>query len=181
MGLNALMDKELVIALAKAYNDYILEDCQLAPDRLKPIALIPLADVNEAVREMERCWERGFIGFTVAPSVPVPHPDAPGAYPNIALPRPISSPEFHPIFAKAAELGAGLGIHGAGPGMYMPGGIYDFTESFLINHTFGHRNQMQLALASCVFDGIFERFPTLRIGFLQGSCGWVPDLVHAFP
>jgi len=31
-----------------------------------------------------------------------------------------------------------------------------------------------------VFDGAFERFPTLRVGFLEGGCGWLPDLAHAF-
>ena len=28
-------------------------------------------------------------------------------------------------------------------------------------------------------DGAFEQFPTLRVGFLEGGCGWVPDLAHA--
>ncbi|MFM7203615.1 MAG: amidohydrolase family protein [Myxococcota bacterium] len=180
MGINMLQDREFAVALARAYNDYILEDCAQAPQRLKPVGLIPLVDVQAGLEEMERVWARGVVGFTVAPSVPVPHPDAPAQFPLVAWPKPISSPEFLPIFEKAVALNAAVGLHGAGPGMYMPGGIYDFTDSFLINHIFGHRNQMQLALSRCVFDGLFEKFPTLRMAFLEGGCGWLPDLMHAF-
>lgn len=180
LGLNAMQDKDFAISVAKAYNDYIMDDSAVSPDRLLPIALIPLADVSAAVEEMERCWAKGFLGFAVAPNVPVPHPDAPHAFPDIAIPKTIAHPDFRPILAKAVELGASLGIHGAGPGMYMPGGIYDFTDNFMINHIFAHRNQMQLAVASCVFEGVFEQFPTLKIGFLEGGVGWVPDILHAF-
>jgi uncharacterized protein len=31
-----------------------------------------------------------------------------------------------------------------------------------------------------VFDGVFDRHPKLRMGFLEAGCGWLPDLVHAF-
>ena len=37
-----------------------------------------------------------------------------------------------------------------------------------------------MALAKLVFDGVFDRFPTLRMGFLEAGCGWLPDLMHAF-
>jgi len=36
---------------------------------------------------------------------------------------------------------------------------------------------MQMALSACVFDGVFDRFRTLRMGFLErAAAGW-PDLV----
>ena len=37
-----------------------------------------------------------------------------------------------------------------------------------------------MALATSVFEGLFDRFPTIRMGFLEAGCGWLPDLVHAF-
>lgn len=180
MGLNCLLDVDFAVALARAYNDYLWEDVQCCPGRLLPIGLIPLIDVQAGLEELERCFARGVVGFTMAPSVPVPHPDAPGAYPTLAWPNPISAPQYRPLLERAAALGAAVCIHGAGPGMSMPGGVYDFTESFLINHIFGHRNQMQLALARVIFDAVLEDLPTLRMGFLEGGCGWVPDLIHAF-
>jgi hypothetical protein len=70
-------------------------------------------------------------------------------------------------------------VHGS-PGVYLPAGIAEQVDTFILSHIFGHRNQMQMALAACVFAGTFDRFPALRFAFLEGGCGWLPDLIHAF-
>jgi hypothetical protein len=36
-----------------------------------------------------------------------------------------------------------------------------------------------MAIAKLVMDGVMERFPHLRFGFLEAGCGWLPDLMHA--
>ena len=119
------------------------------------------------------------IGVHLPPSVPVPHPAAPEAFPRIRLPKHLCHPDFHPVLAAAADLDVAIGVHGS-PGVYLPSGIAEQVDTFILSHIFGHRNQMQMALATCVFEGLFDRFPTLRLGFLEAGCGWLPDLVHAF-
>lgn len=177
---SSILDKDFAIALCKAYNNYIADDCRKYGDRLKPIGVLPLQDVGEAVAEMHRCVnELGMIGVAVAPNMPIPHPKAPDAFPDIRACKTISHPDFHPILQAAVDLDIALGVHG-GPGSYMVGGISDYTETFVLTHIFVQRNQQQLALARMVFDGAFEKFPTLRVGFLEGGCGWLPDLAHAF-
>src|SRR4030095_5782529 len=57
------------------------------------------------------------------------------------------------------------------PGVYLPGGISEQVDTFVLSHIFGHRNQMQMALATCVFDGVFDRHPRLRMGLLEAGCG----------
>jgi predicted TIM-barrel fold metal-dependent hydrolase len=180
LGFETLLDPELAIACMRAYNDYIADDCRPYGGRLFPVGYISLADVGEAVREMRRCVEQlGMIGVHVPPSVPVPHPAAPDAFPLVRLPKHISHSDFHPIFATAVELDVALGVHGS-PGVYLPSGVAEQVDTFILSHIFGHRNQMQMALAACVFEGVFDRFPSVRMGFLEAGCGWVPDLVHAF-
>lgn len=177
---SSILDKDFAVALCKAYNSYIADDCRKYGDRLKPIGVLPLQDVNEAVAEMHRCVnELGMIGVAVAPNMPIPHPKAPDAFPEIRACKTISHPDFHPILQAAVDLDIALGVHG-GPGSYMVGGISDYTETFILTHIFVQRNQQQLALARMVFDGAFEKFPTLRVGFLEGGCGWLPDLAHSF-
>ncbi|MGK7901940.1 MAG: amidohydrolase family protein, partial [Hormoscilla sp.] len=177
---SSILDKDLALALCRAYNNYIADDCRPYGDRLKPIGVIPLQDVDFAVSEMRRCVEElGMISVAVAPNMPIPHPKAPDAFPEIRTCKSISHPDFRPILQAAVDLDIGLGIHG-GPGSYMVGGISDHTETFVLTHIFVQRNQQQLALARMVFDGAFEQFPTLRVGFLEGGCGWLPDLAHAF-
>ncbi|MBC6423900.1 MAG: amidohydrolase family protein [Hormoscilla sp. SP12CHS1] len=177
---SSILDRDLALALCRAYNNYIAEDCRPYGDRLKPIGVIPLQDVDFAVKEMRRCVEElGMISVAVAPNMPIPHPKAPDAFPEIRTCKAISHPDFRPILQAAVDLDIGLGIHG-GPGSYMVGGISDHTETFVLTHIFVQRNQQQLALARMVFDGAFEQFPSLRVGFLEGGCGWLPDLAHAF-
>jgi len=71
-----------------------------------------------------------------------------------------------------------IGIHGT-PGAYLCSGAADQLDTFALVHIFGHRNQQQMAIAKLVMDGVLERFPTLRFGFLEAGCGWLPDLIHA--
>src|SRR4029450_7507646 len=106
-------------------------------------------------------------------------PRAPTQFPQARLPNTLSPPDFDPILAEAERLDVALGVHGS-PGVYLPGGISRQVDTFILSHIFGHRNQMQMALATCVFDGVFDRHPRLRMGFLEAGCGWLPDLVHAF-
>jgi predicted TIM-barrel fold metal-dependent hydrolase len=176
---SSILDKDMAIALCRAYNNYIADDCRGYNNRLKPIGVLPLQDVDAAVAEMHRCVkELGMISVAVAPNMPIPHPKAPQAFPEIRSCKTISHPDFRPILQAAVDLDIGLGIHG-GPGSYMVGGISDYTETFVLTHIFVQRNQQQLALARMIFDGAFEQFPTLRVGFLEGGCGWLPDLAHA--
>lgn len=176
---SGLLDKDLAVALCQAYNSYMADDCRPYSDRLKPIGVLPLQDVNEAIKEMHRCInELGMIGVAVPPNLPIPHPKAPEAFPDIRTCKPISHPDFRPVLQAAVDLNIGLGIHGA-PGSYMMGGIADHMETFVLTHIFVQRNQQQHAMTRMVFDGAFEQFPTLRVGFLEGGCGWLPDLAHA--
>jgi predicted TIM-barrel fold metal-dependent hydrolase len=180
LGFEAILDPELAVACMRAYNSYIADDCRPWRERLFPVGFISLADVDAAVAEARRCIdELGMIGLHVPPSLPVPHPAAPDAFPAIRLPKHLCHPDFHPLLAVAAELDVAVGVHGS-PGVYLPSGIAEQVDTFILSHIFGHRNQMQMALATSVFDGLFDRFPTLRMGFLEAGCGWLPDLVHAF-
>lgn len=180
LSFGSYLDTDLAIALCQAYNNYIADDCKGYDGRLKPIGVLPIQDVEESVKEMYRCVnELGMIGVAVPPNIAVPHPKAPEAFPEIRTCKTLSHPDFEPILRAAVDLDIAIGIHG-GPGSYMVGGLSDHTETFVLSHIFVQRNQQQLAMARMVFDGAFEKFPTLRVGFLEGGCGWVPDLAHAF-
>jgi predicted TIM-barrel fold metal-dependent hydrolase len=180
LSFETIIDRDLAVAAMRAYNDYIADDCRAYAGRLFPVGYLSLADVGEAVKELHRCVETlGMIGVHVPPSLPVPHPAAPEGFPLVRLPKHLSHPDFDPIFRAAVELDVALGVHGS-PGVYLPSGVAEQVDTFILSHIFGHRSQMQMALAACVFEGVFDRFPTLRMGFLEAGCGWLPDLVHAF-
>ena len=63
-------DLPLLSACFRAYNDWLVEFCQAAPERLRGIAMINVEDVDEAVRELTRTRRLGLAGgmITVAPT-----------------------------------------------------------------------------------------------------------------
>ena len=179
LTLASLIDEDLAVALCRAYNDYIHDDCEPYRARMVPVGVLPLQNVPAAVEEMRRCVERlGMPAVSISPNLPVPHPDAPDAFPRIRAPRHLSDPSFFPLYEAAQDLGVSIGIHGT-PGSYLCGGSSDQVDTFALVHIFGHRCQQQMAIAKLVMDGVMERFPRLRFGFLEAGCGWLPDLVHA--
>jgi len=179
LAFNSLIDADLAVVLCRAYNDYIHEDLARYGDRLHPVAILPLQDPQEAVAEMRRCvLELGMPSVCIPPNLPMPHPAAPDRFPDIRVPKQLSHPDFHPVFAAAQELGISLGIHGA-PGMQLAGGSSDQLDSFTLVHVFANRAMQQMAVSRLIFDGVMEAFPDLKFGFLEAGVGWVPDFFHS--
>lgn len=178
LAFNSLIDTELAVVLCRAYNDYVREDCAPYAHRLHPVAMLPLLEPSEAVSEMRRCVEElGMSGVCIPPNLPQPHPQARESFPDVRVPKPLSDPDFLPVFAEAERLNVGIGIHGA-PGFQLAGGSSDQLDSFTLVHVFANRSMQQMALASLTFDGVMERFPGLRFGFLEAGAGWFPDFLH---
>ena len=179
LAFNSLIDRELAVALCRAYNDYIDADTRAHRARLHPVAVLPIQDPSAAVDELRRCVEElGMVGVTMAPHVPAPHPDAPESFPKIRVPKPLSHPDFRPILAAAERLDVAIGIHAA-PGLQLAGGCSDQLDSFTLVHVFANRSMQQMALAKLIFDGTLDAFPKLRFGFLEAGAGWLPDLMHS--
>jgi len=175
LAFNSLIDTDLSVALCRAYNDYIHADTAPHAGRLHPVAILPLKDPTEAVSEMRRCVEDlGMVSACVPPNLPQPHPAAPDRYPDVRVPKHLSHPDFHPVYAAAQDLGVSISIHGA-PGTQLAGGTSDCLETFTLVHVFANRSMQQMAVAQLIFDGVLEKFPELRFGFLEAGVGWVPD------
>ena len=178
LAFSSLIDAELATVLCRAYNDYIVEDCAACSDRVHPVGVIALQDPGEALREMQRCvGELGLPAVSIAPNLPQPHPEAPDRFPAIRVPKPLSHPDFFPLFAEAERLDVALGVHGA-PGVQLAGGCSDQLDSFTLVHAFANRCTQQMAIAKLIFDGVLERFPRLRFGFLEAGAGWFPDFIY---
>jgi predicted TIM-barrel fold metal-dependent hydrolase len=179
LAFSSLVDPELALALCRAYNDYIHDDCAGHADRLHPVAVLPLQDPAAAAEELRRCVEElGMVAVSVAPNLPQPHPEAPDRFPRIRVPRPLSDPCFWPLFEAAQRLDVAIAIHGA-PGVQLAGGTSDQLDTFTLVHVFANRAMQQMALARLIFDGTLERFPDLRFGFLEAGVGWLPDFLHS--
>jgi predicted TIM-barrel fold metal-dependent hydrolase len=71
-----------------------------------------------------------------------------------------------------------LGVHGAarqhGIGVSLDYVGADGGQAFVLAHSFGQMSQF----THMIFGRVFERFPRLKVAFLEAGCGWVPYLIE---
>ena len=168
MPLFGLEDADLQRACFHVYNDWVTEFAGYNPKRLIPIGLISLEDIQEGVKELERCVEKGLRGAMIWGSPPKD--------------RPYSSREYDPFWAAAQDLQTPLSLH-----IITGKGKESEVDAFLSNPSVSYMNvlhEVQRSLATIVFSGVLERFPKLQIVSAENDAGWLPHFMyrmdHAF-
>jgi predicted TIM-barrel fold metal-dependent hydrolase len=153
-------DVEFEAALCRAYNSWVAEYASADRARLRPVAVLPTRDVPAAVRELTRCIEHlGFVGAEL------PTNSEGRRYPGDA--------HFHPIYEAAQALGVPIFIHPHAGGQIAYVGRERFAN-FFHGHMIAFPFEQMIAAMHVVTAGVLERFPRLRMGFLESGIGWVP-------
>ncbi len=152
-----LKDAEWAGALCRAYNTFLHEEFVRVSPRLKAVALLPIQDPEAAARELRRgVRELGLVGGMLA---------ADGSH-------LLGDSRFLPIYEEAERLDTMLAIHASGS--HLGGGGVELFPRFIQAHTVSHPFGQMRQLTSIVFEGIPERFPRLRLAFLEAGAGWAP-------
>lgn len=157
------LEPEYANALCRAWNDWVADFCKEDTERLKPSALVTLHDVDMAVDEARRAVTGlGAVGLCL-----VPEP---------ANGRHIHEQCFDPLWREAERLNVPVCFHpAANPRMDQVAQRFKGlpNEGVLLN---AYRNPIELMLAVGSFcaGGVLERFPGLRVAFLEGNCSWLP-------
>jgi predicted TIM-barrel fold metal-dependent hydrolase len=153
--MSRVKEKDYAAALARAYNNWIADECKQSP-RLKAVALLPVAAPEACVAELHRAVTGlGLIGAMLAVS---------------GLSRSLADPAYFPLYEEAQRLHVPLAIHASGGDEFGS----ELLPSFIATHTCGHPFPVLRQLTAMVFEGIPERFPQLTLGFLEIGCGWLP-------
>jgi uncharacterized protein len=165
LGYAFIQNPDWAIDLARAYNDWIYNAYLKIDPRLKAVALIPVHNPEAAADELDRAVsELGMVGAILP---------APG------LLRPYGDVAFNVLYERAQKLNTVLAVHGAA---YRSIGL-DFPMSTLgkAGFRFAHPAQpltQMVQFISMLCEGVFLRFPELKVAFLEASCGWVPYWVE---
>ncbi|MBI4489657.1 MAG: amidohydrolase, partial [Deltaproteobacteria bacterium] len=128
--------------------------------RLKAAALLPVQEPAEAARELRRAKTDLGLVAGLLPAVTVLH-------------KGYGHRNFDPIFEEAERLDMPLAMHGA-PSRGMG---FDFFDKFIQVHTLEHPFAILIQFTNMVFEGVFERFPRLRVAFLEAGSGWLPYMM----
>lgn len=155
----AVTDPPLAAALCRAYNRWLADYCKPYPERLFGIAMLPLQSIDLAIAEMR--YARRELGMR-------------GGFlrPNPYNGRALHHPDYEPFWNAAEELDFAIGIHeGGNSGMPTVG--VDRFDGRAAKHIISHTMEMMLACMSLIWEGVCERHPKLRVGFLESGGGWI--------
>jgi uncharacterized protein len=143
------------VAICRAYNDWLHDRYLQRDERFKGMALIPMQDPQAAVEELRRAvTELDMLGAML---------------PSNGLPELLGAKTYWPVYTEAERLGCSIAVHGGchdGFGM-------DHLNMYVPVHALGHPWGLTINCASIVYNGIFDRFPGLRIAFLEGGVAWL--------
>jgi predicted TIM-barrel fold metal-dependent hydrolase len=158
------LDPGLGAAIARAYNNWLYEFCQPAPERMYGAAMVAPHDVPAAVAETRRAVkELGFRAVFLRP--------------NHVNGRRWSDPYYDPLWAECEALGVPIGWHEGGNVDLPQPALSEFIPTFSMFNTLSLPMANMLTCADMIYGGVLERFPRLKVAFLEGNCSWVPWLL----
>jgi len=160
LGFGLLKDPVWAADLARGYNDFVYDRFLKKSPRLKAVALLPVQNPQAAAKELHRAVDDlGMVG---------------GLLPATGLRLPFGDPHFDPIYDAAQSTNTMLAMHGAP----QQGLGFDFFDSFLPGMVLEHPFSQMIQFTDMMFKKTFDRFPKLKMAFLEAGCGWVPYLIE---
>jgi predicted TIM-barrel fold metal-dependent hydrolase len=155
----SFMNGYLAEAVSRAMNLWQVAEWTAPEPRLKASLLVPYEDGEASAREIHH-WAG--------------HKDYVQVLMLSRTAEPAGQKCYWPIYQAAADVGWPIGVHAFGFGGYpVSGGGW---PSFYMEDMVGHAQSSQSMLTSLVIEGVFERFPTLKIVLIEAGFGWLPSL-----
>jgi predicted TIM-barrel fold metal-dependent hydrolase len=164
-------DLDLAYGTARAHNRAMVEFCSIDA-RLLPTCYVPLVDFDRAAAMADEAIAMGAAALLVASGCPPTHSPS-----HIGL---------DPVWARAQEAGIPIVFHVGGTGelidphyfdngLPVPPDFHGGEENFRSVDYMGIPGPPAQTLATMIFDGVFERFPRLRLGVIEQGAIWVPS------
>jgi uncharacterized protein len=189
LGIQCYDDIGFAVAQCRAYNDWLSDHVSQGGGRLFGAALLPQQNIEAAAAELRRAAK--LPGMVAAFIRPNPTADW----------RPFSHRVYDPIWRAASETGFPLGLHpfldsrlpGACIGMHF-NQVHESSPAFLqtteasgtgigidniyFSQALSNPFDMIASMAFLLAGGVCERFPELRLIFLEANGGWLVPMLE---
>ena len=148
---------EVSLKAARVMNDEMARAQTAWPDRIRWFASIPWQHQDLALSELKRSCDSGAVGVMVLA--------------NIAG-KTLTDPMFANIWKEIDRRGLPVLVHPSAPAGSSELSLHEFQLIAPIGFTF----DTSLAIARCIYDGFFDRYPNLKMIASHGG-GALPYLV----
>ncbi len=188
LGLSGYPDRDVALATARAYNDWLADHCGESDGRLYGAAVVPQWDAELAAAEIRRSGAtRPMVAAFLRPN------------PTLDW-KPLSDRAYDPIWEAACDANVAIGFHpllagdlpGACRGLRinelrfdtpwmrgemdlkppMPGTTIGYDNNFFAQ-AISNPVDMMTTIAFMIGGGVLQRFPDLRVVFLESNGGWI--------
>ena len=143
----------LVTAMSSAYNRF-LGDQVGAHERLKWAAVVNLDDAAGAIEQVREAHGLGAVAVMVLGTIGD---------------RMLDDSEFLPFYEALVERDMTLAIH-VGWACPALSGLFTHIYPSSVN---AFLMPVLLGFSAMIHSGLLDRFPTMRVGFLEAGCQWV--------
>ena len=150
------LDRDRAAQVVKIQNEKLAEVCAAHPERFVAFASLALQFPDLAVQQLEEGVKKlGLRGAAIGGSV---------------AGEKFADAKFHPVWAKAEELGVLLFIHPAG----VPELNKRLAGNGVLENVIGNPLDTTIALSHLIFQGTLDRFPGLKVCAAHGG-GYLPS------
>jgi uncharacterized protein len=164
-------DLDLAYGVARAHNRGMIEFCSV-DSRLLPSCYVPLVDFDRAVAMTDEAIAAGAAAVLIASGCPPTHSPSHRA--------------LDPVWARVQEADIPLVFHVGGTGdlidrnyfvngLPIPPDFHGGEENFRSVDYMAIPFPPMQTIATMLFDGVFDRFPRLRLGVIEQGAIWVPS------
>jgi predicted TIM-barrel fold metal-dependent hydrolase len=166
LSLGVQPNPDLAAAIARGVNDWTLETWIRPFQCYKGSILIAPQDPQQAVAEIDRLGDDPSMVQVLMGS---------------ASESPFGRRAYHPIYAACVRHNLPLALHigGEGAGLSSPSTAVGHPTTYF--EWYGSLPQSYMAhIMSMVTEGVFERFPKLKVVLYDGGVFWLPHIMWRF-
>jgi uncharacterized protein len=153
-------DPQVEVALSWAYSRWLTEEILPHEPRLKTMIYMPFNDPEQSLRFVRYFGDKpGVVGFMV----------------TSARYRPVHDNVYMPIYRELEERGLTLGFHAI---YHQQERVFEGMNKFLSVHALGFLLYQMVHMINFVVNGIPERFPKLKILWIEQGLAMMPFLMQ---
>lgn len=170
MDLFGLSDAALQEACFRVYNDWIIDYCSVAPDKLTGLAVLSTFDIRHAVAELERCKKAGLRGALVWQAPPAEFS--------------FITEHYEQLWSAAEEMDMPISLH------ILTGHRYPWPRKRTAAgqpaySAFREAVNTKLldasnAVSDLIAGGALERHPRLKFVLVENEISWLPFYLNQY-